>query len=343
MDNGQSFLFENGTAATGLIGRWDPQFAGGTIWVQTDSQEAEGKRRTILRGCSNFDDLLELYLYVNVIKNTYPDFVKEIDTTWTLSVGDVFEYKLPALKDEEGNDEPELYIANMTSQPFPPFLYFNNDTNSLKFSPHSVWYQGQTYYFIIIVKEKHSDSVFYPYYCTVKMSGVKLNPEVYFNFTDITFKMSTIDRYSQGTFTWSHPVNLTFVRDHWDEMFDVYVKNVTFRTHNTTQRLLGFHFTDLAGDNKTMKFTAKFYEPYFLGLLMKKSDHLYIHMRYDLLDTKGYFKDAYRHLDKMFLGNVTLTRIHHERCAKDLEANTQNPYGSTLNREKLYVRKRIDL
>jgi len=92
-----------------------------------------------------------------------------------------------------------------------------------------------------------------------------------------------------------------------------------------------------------MNFTCKFYAPYFLGLLVKKSDNLYMHMKYDLLDTKGYFKDRYRHLDGMFLGNVTLTRIHHERCTKDLEANTQGEYGSTLNREKLYVRKRINL
>jgi len=297
----------------------------------------------MIRGCSNFDDLLELYLYVNVIKNTYPDFVKEIETTWTLAVGDVFEYQLPDLKDEEGNDEPEFYIANMTTQPFPPFLYFNNQTKSLKFTPHSVWYQGHTYYFIIIVKEKHSDSVFYPYYCTVKMSGVKINPEVYFNFTDIKFKMSPINRYSEGWFTWSSPVDLEFVRDHWDEMFDVYIKNVTYRTHNTTQPLLGFNFTHLNKNGMDMNFTCKFYAPYFLGLLMKKSDNLYIHMKYDLLDTKGYFKDRYRHLDKMFLGNVTLTRIHNERCSKDLEANSQSEYGSTLNREKLYVRKRIDL
>lgn len=46
----------------------------------------------MIRGCSNFDDLIELYLYVNVIKNSHPDFTKEIETTWYLSVGDVFEY-----------------------------------------------------------------------------------------------------------------------------------------------------------------------------------------------------------------------------------------------------------
>ena len=104
----------------------------------------------------------------------------------------------------------------MTNQPYPPFLYFNNDTNSLKFSPHSVWYQSHTYYFIIIVKEKYSDSVFYPYYCTVKVSGDKLDPEVYFNFTHIKFNMSSIDKFGRGSFTWSHPVNLKFIRDNWD-------------------------------------------------------------------------------------------------------------------------------
>jgi len=126
-------------------------------------------------------------------------------------------------------------------------------------------------------------------------------------------------------------------------MFDVYVKNVTFRTHNTTTPLLDFKFTHLGEDAMTMNWTAKFYRPYMLGLLMKKSDKLYIHLRYDLLDTKGYFRPEYRHLDKMFLGNTTLTRLYHDRCTKDLEAEAASQYGATTNREKLYVSKRIDL
>jgi hypothetical protein len=95
MDDNGLWMFQNGSAAAGLLGRWDRFARGGTIFVQTDSQEAEGKSRTILRGCSRFDALAELYLYVNVMKNTYPDFITEIETTWTLSVGDRFEYKLP--------------------------------------------------------------------------------------------------------------------------------------------------------------------------------------------------------------------------------------------------------
>ena len=129
MDGEQFWMFTNGTDANGLLGRWD-RFADpqGVLYIQTDAQEAEGKQRTILRSCSRFDELLELYLYVNVMKNTYPDFVKEITTSWTLTVGDNFQYQLPQLVDAEGNDQPEMFIQSMVNQPYPPFLYYDNDT-----------------------------------------------------------------------------------------------------------------------------------------------------------------------------------------------------------------------
>jgi hypothetical protein len=343
MDTSETWMFQNGTSAEGLLGRWDRYWKQGTLFIKTDSQEAEGKRRTILRGCSRFDALVELYLYVNVVKNTYPDFVKEIETSWTLSVGDNVQYKLPQLRDAESNDVPEVYINNMTNQPYPPFLYYDNDTTTLSFSPHSEWYQGITYYFIIVVKETNSDTVMYPYYCTVKMSGVKLDPEEALNFTDLSFDMGPIDRESKGTFVWSSPVDLQFVKDNWDAMFDVYIKNVTFRAHNSTMPVLDFVITELGEDQMTMSYQAEFYDPYMLGLLMKKSDKLYIHMKYDLLDTKGYFKDEYRYLDGMIIGNKTMTRFFREQCALDLEADSSSPYGATTNREKLYVNKRIDM
>ena len=40
------------------------------------------------------------------MKNTYPDFKTEIETSWTLSVGDKFSYTLPSLVDAEKNDVP---------------------------------------------------------------------------------------------------------------------------------------------------------------------------------------------------------------------------------------------
>jgi len=73
-------------------------------------------------------------------------------------------------------------------------------------------------------------------------------------------------------------------------MFDVYVKNITFRNHNMTTPLLDFEFTHLGEDNMTMNFTATFFEPYMLGLLVKRSDRIFIHFKYDMLDTYGFFK-----------------------------------------------------
>ena len=107
--------------------------------------------------------------------------------------------------------------------------------------------------------------------------------------------------------------------------------------------LLDFKITELGKDGMSMKFQAKFDKPYMLGLIMKKSDNLYIHFKYHLLDTKGYFKEQYRDFEKMWLGNATLTRLWKDRCAEDRTADIINPYGSTKSREKLFVRKRIDL
>lgn len=343
MDLGATWLFQNGTEASGMLGNFSRYQEGGTVNIKTESQDAEGKSRTIIRGCSRFNELLELYLYIDVMKNTYPDFVTEIETSWTVAVDEVFEYQLPEIKDDEGNDEPEVYVANMTNQPAPPFLFFDSDTLTLKFRPDSIWYQGLTYYFMIVIKEKNSDTIMYPYYCTVKVSGVRIDPEEYLNFTDISFKLTDIDRESKGALIWSHPVNLTFVKENWDSMFDVYIKNVTYRAHNTTMPLLDFNITHLGEDNMTMNFTCTFDRPYLLGLLVKKSDKLYVHMKYDLLDVKGYFLPDKQYYNGMILGNTTVTRLFREICEKDAEKDSSNPLGSTQFREKIFQIKRIDM
>ena len=100
-----------------------------------------------MRGCSFYDQLLELYLDVEVKSNTYPDFVDELETNWVLNVGDIFEYRLPKLSDRERNDVPEVYISGLPNQVFPPFVSFNNATNTLVFRPDDLKYQGYTHNF----------------------------------------------------------------------------------------------------------------------------------------------------------------------------------------------------
>jgi len=343
MDRGFYWKFLNGTEATGLLGRVDQFYKQGTVFIQTDAEDAVGKQRTVLRGCSRLDELLELYLYVEVVTNNYPDFVTEIQTTWTLSVGDVYEYKLPKIKDKEENDVPEVYVSEMAKQQYPPFLFFNNITNTIIFRPESIWYQGRNYYFIITVKEKNSDTVLYPYYCTVKMQGSIIDPMEYLNFTDITWEMSTIDRESKSSLVFSHPVDLQFVKDNWDSMFHVYIKNVTFKDHQTPMLLEDFNITHLSDDNMTMNFTAKFFEPYMLGLLVKKSDRLYIHFRYDLLDSYGFFKEEHAYYRQMLFGNTSEIRVWPEKCKKDQEDDVPEEELDTKYREQLYVYQRIEL
>jgi hypothetical protein len=142
MDKGQTWLFQNGTEAGPFLGRWSRYDSGGTIYVNTSSESAVGKARTILRGCSKFNDLIELYLHIDVLSNSYPDFVSEVETSWTLSVDDVFDYKLPKLSDPEGNDEPEVYVDFMPNKEYmyPGFLVFNNETKILSFRPSSGYY-----------------------------------------------------------------------------------------------------------------------------------------------------------------------------------------------------------
>jgi hypothetical protein len=104
-----------------------------------------------------------------------------------------------------------------------------------------------------------------------------------------------------------------------------------------------FEITDISEDNTVLNFTAKFYEPYMLGLLVKRSDRLYVHFRYDLLDSYGFFKEEHSYFNQMILGNTSETRIWPETCMKDQEEDTPEEELDTVNREKLYVSQRIDL
>lgn len=53
-----------------------------SIKIQTDSEDLVGVQRTIIRNCDGMSRLLELNLYVNVLANTHPDFVTELQTAF---------------------------------------------------------------------------------------------------------------------------------------------------------------------------------------------------------------------------------------------------------------------
>ena len=138
-----------------------------------------GMQKTIIRSCDSLDRLLEMNLYIEVISNTYPDFVTEPETSFVVAVNDVYQYQLPEVADPEGNDEPEVYVGYMDQQEekYPPFLLFDSDTSTITLKPDSIYYAGHTYYFTIVVKEKNSDSVKYSFYATVRVEGDIVEPD----------------------------------------------------------------------------------------------------------------------------------------------------------------------
>jgi len=231
----------------------------------------------------------------------------------------------------------------------------------ISFRPSSKWYANTTYSFRLVLQESDGPGVKFSYPMDVHVTGTTYDFYKEENFTDYTFEMGALDRYGNTSITWSNPINYPFLRDNWDAMFDVYIKNVTIREHNQTMPLLSWEHTGVSDDNKTMHFRARFHDPYMLGLLTKKSDRLYIHFKYDLLDFDGHFKresyDDKTYFEGMYLNctdeygcvkpNATLSRVFPTACATDKEKsppdNKDAQFISTKEREKLYKKKRIDI
>ena len=92
-------------------------------------------------------------------------------------MGDKINYKLPLYKDPEGNDVGEVYINSMENQDFPAFINYTNTTNTIVMNPNNLLFQGRTYYFSVVLKEKNSDFMMNIYYMTVKINGDPIDPE----------------------------------------------------------------------------------------------------------------------------------------------------------------------
>jgi len=102
---------------------------------------------------------------------------------------------LPPVVDSEGNDDSEVYVDYMEAQEdkYPEFLTFANDSNTIIIDPgNDTSYQGFTYYFTIIVKEKNSESVKYPYYCTIKVEGPIIVPNTTIDYVNISWGLNEL-------------------------------------------------------------------------------------------------------------------------------------------------------
>lgn len=132
------------------------------------------------------------------------------------------------------------------------------------------------------MKEKDSDTILYPYYCTVKIEGEAwefLKNEV---VLDIVYNITEINKDASGVLEFSRPVNMAWVEQNFYDMFNIYWRDTTYNKRGSLKEnhtLADFSITEYGADNQTIRFTMDFDEPYLLGLLIKKSDRLFIDIR----------------------------------------------------------------
>lgn len=220
-------------------------------------------------------------MYVEILANTHPDFVTEVQTSFQMAVNETLIYTMPQWSDPENNDVAQIYIAPMEGQEekYPPFMLYENATNSISFHPIDFWNSGHTYFFAIVIKEQNSDSVLYSYYCTLKMLG----PIYYYDdniyWVDVNYTLLEINDKSQGSMKFSEPVNMNYLQaGNFYRMFNIYWRDINYKENREDKKLLDFVVDEWGwqGDNMTINFTMTFDKPYMLGLLLKKSDRLYI-------------------------------------------------------------------
>jgi hypothetical protein len=235
-------------------------------------------------------------LYVEVLANTYPDFVSEPETSFVLGVNEIYQYELPAVVDPEGNDEPEVYVGYMEQQEdkYPEFLLFTNSTNTIKFNPNSKKFGGRTYYFTIVVKEKNSDSVKYSFYATVRVTGNSTEEAVEAydigkaKTTQVNYTITHVDEKGKGSIKFTSPIHMKWLEENFEDFFKIYWRDTQYRKTKENLELLDFKPTNFSSDAMTIEFEIKFAKPYRIGLLVKKSDRLHIDVA---MDKKDYATD----------------------------------------------------
>lgn len=92
----------------------------------------------------------------------------------------------------------------MENQPYPVFVTFENRTNTINFKPDHKRYSGKTYYFVVVLKEKNSDTMMNLVYITVKITGEPYDESsIPDTRTKIQMNLTSIDRESNGVLEFS--------------------------------------------------------------------------------------------------------------------------------------------
>jgi len=88
-----------------------------------------------------------------------------------------------------------------------------------------------------------------------------------------------INDESKGSMKFTEPVNMTYLKaGNFYRMFNIFWRDINYRENEEDKKLLDFVVDEWGwkDDDMTVNFTMTFEKPYELGLLLKKSDKLWI-------------------------------------------------------------------
>jgi len=80
------FVFHNGSNVEPYFAWIDNQTE--KVWIQTNDENHVDIHKTWIRGCDELNNLYMLDLYINVSDNSAPEFIKTLQTTFNMDVGD---------------------------------------------------------------------------------------------------------------------------------------------------------------------------------------------------------------------------------------------------------------
>ncbi len=69
----------------------------------------------------------------------------------------------------------------------------------------------------------------YSYYCTVKMTGDIIVRDTNTYWVNVNYTITQLTDDSQGYMNFTEPVNMTYLRQHFFDMFDIYWHDIDFR------------------------------------------------------------------------------------------------------------------
>jgi len=120
------------------------------------------------------------------------------------------------------------------------------------------------------------------------MNGEIVEVDTSITYLDINYTINYIDEKSTGSLYFTSPINMTFMEENFFEMFKIFWRDTTYRENKLNHTLLNFVVDKYDLDQQTINFTMTFDEPYRLGLLIKKSDKIYIEVK-DGFDYSGMY------------------------------------------------------